>query len=168
LVKKLAWALQHAVYWVADVKTEDVARKPPAPFMTSTLQQAASSQLGLSPERTMQLAQTLYETGLITYMRTDAVFVAPEAQDAARNFIGSAYGDDYLPGEKPIYKSKANAQEAHEAIRPAEVTLTPDHIKEDVGGLGGRADGSTEGSEAAPAPEGESPSHQKLRRGCDA
>jgi DNA topoisomerase-1 len=111
-VKKLAWALQHAVYWVADVQTDDVARKPPAPFTTSTLQQAASSQLGLAPEKTMQLAQALYETGLITYMRTDAVFVAPEAQDAARSFIGGAYGEDYLPGEKPIYKSTANAQEA--------------------------------------------------------
>jgi DNA topoisomerase-1 len=133
LVKKLAWALQHAVYWVADVKTEDVARKPPPPFTTSTLQQAASSQLGLAPEKTMQFAQMIYETGLITYMRTDAAFVAPEAQDAVREFIGRTYGGDYLPDEKPIYISKANAQEAHEAIRPADVTLTPNQIKEDIG-----------------------------------
>lgn len=81
----------------------------------------------------MQLAQTLYETSLITYMRTDAVFVAPEAQAAAFDFIGKAYGEPYLPTEKPQYKSRANAQEAHEAIRPADVTLTPDHIKENVG-----------------------------------
>ena len=133
VVKKLAWALQHAVYWVGDVKTDDVAHKPPAPFTTSTLQQVASSQLGLAPEQTMKLAQNLYEAGLITYMRTDAVFVAPEAQDTARDLIGRAYGESYLPAEKPIYKSKANAQEAHEAIRPTDVTLTPSHIKEDVG-----------------------------------
>jgi len=132
-VKKLAEALQGAVYWVDTLQTEDVPRKPPAPFTTSSLQQAASSQLGLSPEKTMQLAQTLYEAGMITYIRSDAVFVASEAQATALEFIGRAYGERYLPAEKPIYKSKANAQEAHEAIRPTDVTLTPDEIKEDVG-----------------------------------
>ena len=81
----------------------------------------------------MQLAQVLYETGLITYMRTDAVFVAPEAQGAAREFIGRTYGETYVPDEKPTHKSKANAQEAHEAIRPADVTLTSSTIKEEVG-----------------------------------
>src|SRR5690606_14541107 len=123
-----------ATYWVDQIVAEDVTRNPPAPFTTSTLQQIASSQLGLSPEKTMQLAQTLYEASLITYMRTDAVFVAPEAQDAALSFIRSAYGDSYVPAERPIYKSQANAQEAHEAIRPTDVTLTPDEIKDAQGG----------------------------------
>ncbi len=131
-VKKLAGTLKGATYWVGEINTETVQRKPPAPFTTSTLQQAASSTLGFSPEQTMQLAQTLYETSLITYMRTDAVFIAPEAQVAAFDFIGKAYGESYLPTEKPQYKSKPNAQEAHEAIRPTDVTLTPDHIKENV------------------------------------
>jgi len=131
--KRLATTLNAATYWVDQIVAEDVSRTPPAPFTTSTLQQVASSQLGLSPEKTMQLAQTLYEVSLITYMRTDAVFVAPEAQDAALRFIRSAYGDSYVPAEKPAYKSKPNAQEAHEAIRPTDVTLTPDEIKEDVG-----------------------------------
>lgn len=132
-VKKLAAALNSAACWVEEVNTETVTHKPPAPFTTSTLQQVASSALGLSPEKTMQLAQTLYETALITYMRTDAVFVAPEAQAAAFDFIGKAYGEPYLPTEKPQYKSKPNAQEAHEAIRPTDMALTPDHIKESVG-----------------------------------
>ncbi len=132
-VKKLATTLNSATYWVGEINTETAQRKPPAPFTTSTLQQAASSTLGFSPEQTMQLAQTLYETSLITYMRTDAVFVAPEAQAAAFAFIGKTYGEPYLPTEKPLYKSKPNAQEAHEAIRPTDVTLTPDHIKESIG-----------------------------------
>lgn len=132
-VKKLSAALHTAAYWVGEVKTETVQRKPPAPFTTSTLQQAASSALGLSPEKTMQLVQTLYESSLITYMRTDAVFIVPEAQAAAANFIGKTYGEPYLLTEPPQYKSKPNAQEAHEAIRPTDVTVTPDHIKESVG-----------------------------------
>ncbi|MCL4876206.1 MAG: type I DNA topoisomerase [Anaerolineae bacterium] len=133
LVKKLAATLNSAAYWVGEINTETVTRKPPAPFTTSTLQQAASSTLGFSPEQTMQLAQTLYETSLITYMRTDAVFIAPEAQVAAFDFIGKAYGEPYLPTEKPQYKSKPNAQEAHEAVRPTDITLTPDQIKENIG-----------------------------------
>lgn len=132
-VKKLAATLNSAAYWVGEVNTETVQCKPPAPFTTSTLQQAATSTLGFSPEQTMQLAQTLYETSLITYMRTDAVFVAPEAQAAAFDFIGKAYGESYLPTEKPQYKSKPNAQEAHEAVRPTDITLTPDQIKENIG-----------------------------------
>lgn len=132
-VKQLATTLKSTTYWVGQIVAEDVSRTPPAPFTTSTLQQAASSTLGFSPEQTMQLAQTLYETSLITYMRTDAVFIAPEAQAAAFDFIDKTYGEPYLPTEKPQYKSKPNAQEAHEAIRPTDVTLTPDHIKENVG-----------------------------------
>ncbi len=132
-VKRLAATLANAMWWVDGVKTERLQRKPPAPFTTSTLQQAASSTLGFSPEKTMQLAQTLYEASLITYMRTDAVIVAPEAQTAAADFIRQAYGTNYLPAETPQYKSKANAQEAHEAIRPTSVTLTPDQVRETKG-----------------------------------
>jgi DNA topoisomerase-1 len=132
-VKRLATTLGSASYWVGQIVAEDVPRTPPAPFTTSTLQQVASSQLGLSPEKTMRLAQTLYEASLITYMRTDSVFVAPEAQTAAADFIRRAYGEGYLPSEKPTYKSKPGAQEAHEAIRPTDMTLTPDKIKEEVG-----------------------------------
>ncbi len=131
--KRLAATLNAAVYWVGEINTETAQRKPPAPFTTSTLQQAASSNLGLSPEKTMQLAQLLYESSLITYMRTDAVFIAPEAQTATLDFIGKTYGAQYVPSEKPQYKSKPNAQEAHEAIRPTDVTLTPDQIREEVG-----------------------------------
>lgn len=132
-VKRLATTLGSASYWVGQIVAEDVPRTPPAPFTTSTLQQVASSQLGLSPEKTMRLTQVLYEASLITYMRTDAVFVASEAQTAAADFIQRAYGEDYLPPEKPTYKSKPGAQEAHEAIRPTDMTLTPDTIKEEVG-----------------------------------
>jgi DNA topoisomerase I len=132
-LKALLGALQGAVYWVKAIQTETLQRKPPAPFTTSRLQQAASSTLSLSPERTMQLAQTLYEAGLITYMRTDAVFIAPEAQSATFDFIGRTYGEKYLPVEKPQYQSSPGAQEAHEAIRPTDVKLTPDHIKEAAG-----------------------------------
>src|SRR5690606_7992496 len=101
---------------------------------TSTLQQAASSQLGFSASRTMQVAQRLYEgveiggetTGLITYMRTDGVQMAPEAIEAARSMIGAEYGDKYLPEKPRIYSTKAkNAQEAHEAVRPTDFRRTP-------------------------------------------
>src|SRR5690606_11320229 len=102
-------------------------RNPLPPFTTSSLQQAASKGLGLSPEKTMTLAQTLYEQGLITYHRTDGVSVAPEAQAAARVFVQREYGDAYLPPTPPAYKTKAaNAQEAHEAIRPTDVLHLPD------------------------------------------
>lgn len=108
-----------------------------APFITSTLQQAAGSSLGFSASQTMRVAQQLYEgvdvggvpTGLITYMRTDSVAVAPEAQNACRKFISALYGPEYVPGTPNVYKSKSNAQEAHEAIRPTDISLTPEKLK---------------------------------------
>ena len=108
---------------------------PDAPFTTSTLQQAASSRLGFNASRTMQVAQKLYEgfdiggevTGLITYMRTDGVQMAPEAIEAARGAIGTVFGTQYLPEKPRFYATKAkNAQEAHEAIRPTDFNRTPD------------------------------------------
>lgn len=128
--QKLASLLKKAQVWVAKAGQHTKERKPLPPFTTSSLQQAASKGLGLSPERTMQLAQTLYEAGLITYHRTDGVSVAPEAQQAAGRVILRKYGEQYLPEKLPVYKTKsANAQEAHEAIRPTDVNHLPDAEK---------------------------------------
>ncbi|RAH37362.1 type I DNA topoisomerase [Halomonas sp. SL1] len=96
--------------------------KPNAPFITSTLQQAASGRLGFSVKKTMTLAQRLYEAGYITYMRTDSTNLSREAVDGVRDFIGEEYGERYLPEAPNRYSSKEGAQEAHEAIRPSEVT----------------------------------------------
>ena len=120
---------------VAAVERRRVKRNPPAPFTTSTLQQEASRKLGFGAQQTMRVAQGLYEgvdiggdtVGLITYMRTDGVQMAGEAVTAIRSHVVEAYGKDYLPGAPREYTSRAkNAQEAHEAIRPVDVALTPD------------------------------------------
>ncbi len=117
-------------YTVADVEAKPVKRNPPPPFITSTLQQDASRRLGFGAKRTMQAAQKLYEAGRITYMRTDGVNMAEEAYGAARDQIASAYGAQYLPEKPRRYSSKAkNAQEAHEAIRPTDFSLTPEDFK---------------------------------------
>ena len=109
-------------------------RVPAPPFTTSSLQQEASRRLGFTALRTMRAAQTLYEgvevqgygtLGLITYMRTDSLRISDEAYFAARGFIGEKYGDKYVPGYRRTYKSKANSQDAHEAIRPTNVNITP-------------------------------------------
>ncbi len=130
--------LEGATYVVDTVEAKPVKRNPSPPFTTSTLQQAASSKLGFSASRTMQIAQKLYEgfdiggetVGLITYMRTDGVQMAPEAIDAARSAIGEQFGNRYLPEKPRFYSTKAkNAQEAHEAIRPTDFTRTPDQVK---------------------------------------
>src|SRR5690606_39183651 len=106
---------------------------PYAPFTTSSLQQDASSRLGLSPSRTMQIAQRLYEDGLITYMRTDAVQMAPEGIAMARSVIGKYFGEQYLPEKARIYQTKAkNAQEAHEAIRPTDMFKRPESLNLDA------------------------------------
>jgi DNA topoisomerase-1 len=110
---------------VSDVITKEVSRKARGPFITSTLQQSASGSLGFAPARTMGLAQKLYESGLITYMRTDSFNIAQSAQDECRAFIGESYGADYLPEKPNFYKSKGAAQEAHEAIRPTDVSVQP-------------------------------------------
>ena len=110
---------------VAAIKEQPKTRHPYPPFTTSTLQQAASSFLAFSPGRTMKLAQSLYEQGLITYMRTDSVAIADAARTAAAEFIKSKCGADYLPAKPNFYKSKAGAQGAHEAIRPTDVSALP-------------------------------------------
>jgi DNA topoisomerase-1 len=123
---------------VMGVEKKQRKRNPAAPFITSTLQQEASRKLGFTAQRTMRTAQQLYEgvdvgngvEGLITYMRTDATHMAPEAVAAIREFIQKRYGKDSLPDEVRIYKSKSkNAQEAHEAIRPTNVDNVPESIK---------------------------------------
>src|SRR5207237_4424765 len=119
-------ALAQARFSVASVEAKPVKRHPQPPFTTSTLQQEASRKYGLAPARTMQIAQRLYEgvdigegpVGLITYMRTDGVDLAPVAVTAARRLIGKDFGDAYVPSAPRKYTAKAkNAQEAHEAIR---------------------------------------------------
>lgn len=102
--------------------------KPSAPFITSTLQQAASTRLSFGVKRTMMLAQRLYEAGYITYMRTDSTNLSQEAVASAREFIEQQYGTDYLPENPVVYSAKANAQEAHEAIRPSDVALTAEAL----------------------------------------
>lgn len=115
-------------YSVASVEAKPVRRRPPPPFITSTLQQEASRKLGFGAKRTMQAAQKLYEEGRITYMRTDGVNMAPEAYIAARAAITSQYGARYLPEKTRYYSSKAkNAQEAHEAVRPTDFNLRPEN-----------------------------------------
>ncbi|MFQ5660188.1 MAG: DNA topoisomerase I [Gammaproteobacteria bacterium] len=123
---------------VSSVEKKQRRRQPPAPFITSTLQQEAVRKLGFTAQKTMRVAQQLYEgidigdgaAGLITYMRTDSVVLASEALDELRNFIFTAYGKDYLPTAAREFKTKSkNAQEAHEAIRPTSVQRTPDQIK---------------------------------------
>ncbi len=133
---KLVTLLQTAQVWVGKAGRSVKARNPLPPFTTSSLQQAASKGLGLSPDKTMALAQTLYEQGWITYMRTDGVSIAPEAQKAARDYIAREHGADYLPPEPPTYTVKsANAQEAHEAIRPTDVTRLPQAVDGDGAAL---------------------------------
>ncbi len=110
---------------VSDIITKEVTRKARPPFITSTLQQSASGSLGFAPARTMGIAQKLYEAGLITYMRTDSFNIAQSALDDSRTFIASNYGQEYLPDTPNFYKSKGAAQEAHEAIRPTDVTVQP-------------------------------------------
>ncbi|HPV05886.1 MAG TPA: type I DNA topoisomerase [Aggregatilineales bacterium] len=131
-VAVLTEGLKEAVFWVGTIQAGEQARHPAPPFTTSTLQQAASQALGLSPERTMQIAQRLYEAGHITYHRTDGADVAPEAQDATRRFIAQTCGGDYVPNQPPVYQAKAeHAQEAHEAIRPTDVRRLPQEVEGD-------------------------------------
>lgn len=133
---KLVTLLQTAQMWVGKAGRSVKARNPLPPFTTASLQQAASKGLGLSPDRTMALAQTLYEQGWITYMRTDGVSIAPEAQSTARDYIAREHGADYLPSEPPTYTVKAaNAQEAHEAIRPTDVNRLPQDVDGDGAAL---------------------------------
>jgi len=134
LVKKL----KNSTFKVGNVEKKERKRNPVAPFITSTLQQEASRHFGFSATRTMNIAQTLYEgvelgsqgsEGLITYMRTDSVRVAPEAIEGFRKFILKTYGKEYLPSEPKQYSTKKSAQDAHEAIRPTSTDLSPEAIQ---------------------------------------
>ena len=130
--------LDGADYTVKSVKKGTRKKNPAPPFITSTLQQEASRKLGFQAERTMRAAQELYEgvnvkgvgmMGLITYMRTDSLRISEEARAAANDYITKTYGGEYLP-EKPVYyKSRANAQDGHEAIRPSVPSMTPEEVK---------------------------------------
>ena len=128
-------------FTVSRVKRQDKLRNPAPPFTTSTLQQEASRKLNMTPARTMSIAQQLYEgvditgegtVGLITYMRTDSLRLSEEAIAAAKGFIEHRYGREYYPPQARHYKSKGNAQDAHEAIRPSDVNLVPEDIKKDL------------------------------------
>src|SRR3990167_2718321 len=116
--------LEKALYNIAEISKKEVKRYPSPPFTTSTLQQTASNKLGFTSKKTMMLAQNLYENGLITYMRTDSVNLAPIAISVARQVIKAEYGDKYLPTGARVFKTKSkSAQEAHEAIRPTDATI---------------------------------------------
>ncbi len=136
--RRVGAALRQAAYRVLAIRRRRVQDKAPPPFITSQLQQAASTQLRFSARRTMSIAQQLYQgvelgpegsVALITYMRTDSYHVAPQAQAAARDLIGGTFGADYLPEEPPVYRSRGRAQEAHEAIRPTDVSRTPEAVR---------------------------------------
>ncbi len=136
---KIVADLSNAVYTVSELKKGTRNRQPAPPFITSTLQQEASRKLGFTGQRTMRIAQQLYEgidvpgvgsTGLITYMRTDSLRISEEARAAANGYITEKYGAKYLPAKPRYFKTKSGAQDAHEAIRPTSVTLTPDSVKE--------------------------------------
>ena len=140
-VEAVVKAVENAPFTVKTVKRQDKYRSPSPPFTTSTLQQEASRKLSMTPRRTMAIAQQLYEgvdisgegtVGLITYMRTDSLRLSDEALSAAEKFILGRYGKDYHTGKPRTYKAKANAQDAHEAIRPSDVELTPERVKGDL------------------------------------
>ncbi|WP_062269950.1 type I DNA topoisomerase [Endozoicomonas arenosclerae] len=120
--------LKNADYSLTDREDKPTRSKPSAPFITSTLQQAASTRLGFSVKKTMMMAQRLYEAGHITYMRTDSTNLSQEAVENAREFIDGQYGSRYLPEKPNSYSSKEGAQEAHEAIRPSSVNAEPGSI----------------------------------------
>jgi len=131
--------LEGAAYAVSGVKKGEKKRTPPPPFITSALQQEASNKLGFPAKRTMMVAQQLYEgvdipgrgqIGLITYMRTDSTRLSDEAVTEARKYIAGTYGKDYLPASPRVFKQKAGAQDAHEAIRPSYPELKPDELKD--------------------------------------
>ena len=134
-------AVKNAPFAVTGVKRQDKQRNPAPPFITSTLQQEASRKLNMTPRRTMSIAQQLYEgvdiegegtVGLITYMRTDSLRLSDEAVAAARAFAGARYGQAYLPDAPRQFKAKAGAQDAHEAIRPSNVDLTPESVRKSL------------------------------------
>ena len=137
-VNAVLQGLEGADYRVTSIKKAKKTKSPVPPFITSSLQQEASKKYGYTAKKTMSAAQQLYEgvevegiglVGLITYMRTDSLRISEEAQAEARAYIHNKYGEDYLPKKPRVYKSKNNAQDAHEAIRPSMVSITPDQLK---------------------------------------
>ena len=140
-VNSVIAATKEAPFTVSSVKRGEKQRTPAPPFITSTLQQEASRRLSMTPRRTMSIAQQLYEgvnisgqgsVGLITYMRTDSLRLSDEALNAVRDFIVGHYGAEYYPGKPRRFKTKAGAQDAHEAIRPTDVNLTPELVRKDL------------------------------------
>src|SRR5207249_3411251 len=118
--RELAARLMRGQFRVTNLEERPYTRKPPEPFTTSTLQQEGNRKLGFGARRTMDVAQRLYEDGHITYMRTDSTNLAQVAIEAARELVRTEYGGEFLPDTPRVYRSKVkNAQEAHEAIRPA-------------------------------------------------
>ncbi|ORT50087.1 DNA topoisomerase I [Vibrio sp. qd031] len=122
-------ALKTAKFEVCKREDRPTSSKPSAPYITSTLQQAASTRLGYGVKKTMMLAQRLYEAGYITYMRTDSTNLSKDAVESLREYISTEYGDAYLPPKPTVYGSKEGAQEAHEAIRPSSVEVKADDLK---------------------------------------
>ena len=132
--------LKDAAYMVADLRKREVRQRPAAPFITSTMQQEAGRKLRFTAQRTMRVAQQLYEglavgeksqEGLITYMRTDSPRASDSAIEEARGYVAKRYGKEYLPGKAKVYTTKSkNAQEAHEAIRPTSIARTPESLKD--------------------------------------
>ena len=140
-VKTVIAATQDEPFVIRSVKRGEKQKSPAPPFITSTLQQEASRRLAMTPRRTMSIAQQLYEgveisghgtIGLITYMRTDSLRLSEEALAAARSFISGRYGKEYYPGSPRRFKTKAGAQDAHEAIRPTYVELSPEIVRKDL------------------------------------
>lgn len=134
--EKAVAELEQSSFQVKALNERVISKRARPPYITSTLQQAASSMFGFPPSRTMSVAQKLYEgssygVGLITYMRTDSVNISKEAMAACREFVVEAYGDEYMPAKPNYYKSRQSAQEAHEAIRPTDVTRTPEVMARD-------------------------------------
>ena len=140
-VNKIIKATEDKPFKIQSVKRGEKHRSPSPPFITSTLQQEASRRLGMTPRRTMSIAQQLYEgvdiegygtVGLITYMRTDSLRLSDVALMAAKSFIIDHYGKDYYHGSFRVYKTKSGAQDAHEAIRPTNIELTPEIVRKDL------------------------------------
>jgi len=140
LAVKVKADLESSSLCVEKITNKKVKRKAPGPFITSTMQQTASNVYSFSPKRTMSLAQSLYEgvdlgqghIGLITYMRTDSFNIAKDAQVACKEFVTSNFGNEFSPAKPNFYKSRNSAQEAHEAIRPTDVNITPDKLNSKI------------------------------------
>lgn len=137
-VNQIVNAVKDSTFVLSDIKKTVKTRRPQPPFITSTLQQEANRRLSFQAQRTMRIAQELYEGinignknahGLITYMRTDSLRISESARESARALITEKYGADFYPKSPNVYKSKKNSQDAHEAIRPADLTITPESIK---------------------------------------